>query len=153
MNMLADSHSIYHWTGILVDCSQKGHSQHHSGRWHLGQDIHSSIQTQVRRGKSNYDLHLLIVFNFEESNSSVYSSGVLYMCTICNVHEPILTCRGIDCEQIRSRINQQLIAGHFSHKGLCQLRTKLSRPKRPAISCWLILLRICSQSIHLHGRA
>ena len=28
-------------------------------------------------------------------------------------------CRQIDCEQIRSRINQQLIAGHFGHEGLC----------------------------------
>ena len=29
-----------------------------------------------------------------------------------------------DCEQIRSRINQQLIAGHFGHEGLRQLCTK-----------------------------
>ena len=27
--------------------------------------------------------------------------------------------------KIRSRINQQLIAGHFGHKGLRQLRAKL----------------------------
>ena len=26
------SHSMHHWTGILDDCSQKGHSQHCSGR-------------------------------------------------------------------------------------------------------------------------
>ena len=34
-------------------------------------------------------------------------------------------CRRIDCEQLRSRINQQLIAGSFGHEGLRQLRTKL----------------------------
>ena len=44
----------------------------------------------------------------------------------------MIQCRQIDCEQIRSRINQQLIAGRFGHEGLC------------------ILLHICSQSIRLH---
>ena len=34
-------------------------------------------------------------------------------------------CRRIDCEQIRSRINQQLIAGRFGHEGLRQLHTKV----------------------------
>ena len=35
-----------------------------------------------------------------------------------------LLCRQIDCEQIRSRINQQLVAGYFSHEGLhCVLYT------------------------------
>ena len=29
-----------------------------------------------------------------------------------------------DCEQTRSRINQQLIAGRFGHEGFHQLRTK-----------------------------
>ena len=33
--------------------------------------------------------------------------------------------RQIDCEQIRSRINQQLNAGSCSHEGLRQLHTKL----------------------------
>ena len=32
--------------------------------------------------------------------------------------------RQIDCEQICNRINQQLIAGHYGHEGLCQLCTK-----------------------------
>ena len=38
-----------------------------------------------------------------------------------------LQCRQIDCEQLCSSINQQLMAGCFSHKGLHQLRTKQSR--------------------------
>ena len=31
----------------------------------------------------------------------------------------------IDCEHIRSRINQQLVAGRFGHEGLRQQSTKL----------------------------
>ena len=66
--------------------------------------------------------------------------------------------RRIDCEQIRSRIYQQLIAGCFgprafvsSYKTVFYMQlTKALGPKRPAISCWLILLRICSQSIRLY---
>ena len=49
-------------------------------------------------------------------------------CPICNRLNDAFAFhdyRRIDCEQIRSRINQQLIAGRFSHEGLCQLRTKL----------------------------
>ena len=41
------------------------------------------------------------------------------------VHNGNQTCRRTDSEQIHSRINQQLIAGHFGHEGLCQLHTKL----------------------------
>ena len=40
------------------------------------------------------------------------------------IHMYMCSCRRIDCEQIRSRINQQLIAGRFSHVDLCQLCTK-----------------------------
>ena len=74
---------------------------------------------------------------------------------IIEAHCYALQCRRIDCEQLCSSINQQLIAGCFSHKGLHQLRTKQrpSWPKRPAISCWLILLRNCSQSIRLHAQS
>ena len=49
--------------------------------------------------------------------------------TVYNVIEAhcyALQCRQIDCEQLRSSINQQLIAGHYSHEGLHQLRTKLN---------------------------
>ena len=57
-------------------------------------------------------------------------------CTVCTVYEAAivtniveahcyaLECRQIDCEQLRSSINQ-LIVGHFSHAGLRQLHTKL----------------------------
>ena len=42
---------------------------------------------------------------------------------VVEAHCYALQCRRIDCEQIRSRINQQLIAGRFGHEGLRQLRT------------------------------
>ena len=63
---------------------------------------------------------------------------------VVEAHCYVLQCTQIDCEQIRSRINQQLIAGHFGHKGPRQLCTKLKDtvydeglcgPKRPTISC------------------
>ena len=44
---------------------------------------------------------------------------------VVEAHCYALQCRRIDGEQLRSSINQQLIAGHFSHEGLRQLRTKL----------------------------
>ena len=44
---------------------------------------------------------------------------------VIEAHCYALQCGRIDCEQIRSRINQQLIAGRFGHEGLCQLCTKL----------------------------
>ena len=44
----------------------------------INQSIHSGIQTQVGRGKGNYDLLII----FEENNSSWYSSGILYICTM-----------------------------------------------------------------------
>ena len=48
-----------------------------------------------------------------------------HMCNVVEAHCYALQCRQIDFEQIRSRINQQLIAGRFSHEGLHQLHTKL----------------------------
>ena len=58
-----------------------------------------------------------------------------------------------DCEQIRSRYVAELIttdAGCFSRVGLCQLRTKLFSPKRPAsvvIDSATYLLMISSPDI------
>ena len=43
---------------------------------------------------------------------------------VVEVHCYTLQCRRVDCEQICSRINQQLIAGRFGQEGLRQLRTK-----------------------------
>ena len=48
-----------------------------------------------------------------------------YLNSVVEAHCYALQCRRIDCEQIRSRINQQLIAGRFGHEGLRQLLTKL----------------------------
>ena len=43
---------------------------------------------------------------------------------VAEAHCYALQSRQTDCEQIRSRINQQLVAGRFGHKGLHQLCTK-----------------------------
>ena len=40
------------------------------------------------------------------------------------IRNHVRLCRQIDCEQFRSSINQQLIAGCFGHEGLRQLHTK-----------------------------
>ena len=64
--------------------------------------------------------------------------------------------RRIDCEQLCSSINQQLIAGRFGHEGqlcikwFCVQLTKAFMAETSAISCWLILLRNCSQSTRLY---
>ena len=47
-----------------------------------------------------------------------------FMYNVVEAHCYALQSKRIDCEQIRSRINQQLIAGRFGHEGLRQLRTK-----------------------------
>ena len=44
---------------------------------------------------------------------------------VVEAHCYTLQYRWIDCEQVRSRINQKLISGLFRHEGLRQLRTKL----------------------------
>ena len=50
--------------------------------------------------------------------------GITYYCRGSLLRSSMY--RRIDCEQIRSRINQQLIAGRFRPEGLHQLRTKLT---------------------------
>ena len=45
-------------------------------------------------------------------------------CNVIEAHAPLLI-RRTDLEQIRSRINNNLIAGHFGPVGLCQLCAKL----------------------------
>ena len=65
------------------------------------------------------DMHSLVVTLQDRDNGS---------CPICNQLNDAFAFhdyRRIDCEQIHSRINQQLIAGRFGHEGLRQLRTKL----------------------------
>ena len=49
-----------------------------------------------------------------------------------------LWCRQIDCKQLHSSINQQLIAGHFGHEGLRQLHTKQGFVAK--MSCNLLLI-------------
>ena len=51
--------------------------------------------------------------------------GWHYYNHVVEAHCYALQYRRIDCEQICSRINQQLIAGRFGHESLRQLRTKL----------------------------
>ena len=65
-----------------------------------------------------------------ECQSAALISSAMYVYTYMHIivveaHCYAIQCRRIDCEQIRSRINPQLIAGRFSHEGLRQLRTKL----------------------------
>ena len=61
-------------------------------------------------------------------------TGAIYFLIIIHIrttlHGPeahcyVLHCKRIDCEQLRSSINQQLIAGRFSHEGLRHLHTNL----------------------------
>ena len=63
-------------------------------------------------------------------SSALCQSSAMHIYTYMHIivveaHCYALQCRRIDCEQIRSRINQQLIARCFSRKGLHQLYTKL----------------------------
>ena len=55
---------------------------------------------------------------------SIVSDG--WKNNVVEAHCYALQCRRVDCEQIRSRINQQLIAGLFSHGGL-QFCTQLTK--------------------------
>ena len=63
-------------------------------------------------------------------------------------------CRQIACEQIHSRINQQLIAGHFGHEGLrgrnllqlfvaVYLDQSLSKLLKVLYSCMLAVFSHC----------
>ena len=45
--------------------------------------------------------------------------------TAATEHKQFIACRRIDCEQLCSSINQQLIARHFGHEDLRQLLTKV----------------------------
>ena len=53
------------------------------------------------------------------------NSYIISNCTVNNIraHCYALQCRRIDCEQLRSSIDQQLIAGRFGHEDLRELRT------------------------------
>ena len=71
-----------------------------------------------------------ILVHRAKCQSAALISSAMYIHTythiiIVEAHCYALQCRRIDCEQIRSRINQQLIAGRFGHECLHQLRTKL----------------------------
>ena len=48
-------------------------------------------------------------------------NAVVINCNVVEAHCYALQCRRIGCEQLRYSINQQLIAGRFGHKALCQL--------------------------------
>ena len=76
------------------------------------------------------------LYTLKSINASTFVPGFLSLLPVvhrnqsCNysvveAHCYALQCRRIDCEQISSRINQQLIAGRFSQEGLRQLCTKL----------------------------
>ena len=54
----------------------------------------------------------------------IYHVSIISIINVVEAHCYAFQCRRIDCEQIRSRIDQHLIAGRFSHEGLRQLRTK-----------------------------
>ena len=72
----------------------------------------------LRRVHSISTLHCFSERTYVEEQRPPNTSTDVWLCTFCRVAD---SC----CGQIRSRINQQLIAGRFSHKGLRQLRTKL----------------------------
>ena len=89
----------------------------------------------------------------QKMSHSLHTATTLYLMS----KRYALQFRRIDCEQICSRINQQLIVGRLATKAfvsciqncfVCSWR-RPSLPKHPAISHWLILIHICSQSIRL----
>ena len=72
--------------------------------------------------------YLVQVYTHAHCSYSKFNVMILYRYIgndVVEAHCYALQCRQIDCEQIRIRINQQLIAGRFGHEGLRQLRTKL----------------------------
>ena len=97
-----------------------------------------------------------ILSSFKEYYPCVRAAGTAKTLSNANVVEAhccTLHCRRIDCEQIRSRINQQLIAGCFSHKGLRQLHTNWRRPSWPNRAAiydpnrWLLIVILLSSAV------
>ena len=116
-------------TRLLHSAQQSGGSSLHSIEWKPLIDSYLT-QTQMKGPQTTISPS---VYQCSMLNESTGLTGCCtyirmhhqckYLNNVVEAHCYSLQCRPIDCEQIHSRINQQLIAGRFGHKGLRQLHT------------------------------